>query len=649
MLSFFRRGVTAKIMLVVLGIGLFAIVITGFGTGGGGGLGGLGGPGAGTIAKIGGETVSAQDVSQQVNRQLASARQQNPELDLASFLRGGTLEQITNEMIGIAAAVVFGKDQGLAVSREMVDREIAGVPAFQNLAGKFDQQAFEATLSREKMSPDQLRKEIETRLIQRQLLLPVAGSAYVPRGIAFQYASLLLESRSGTVGAVPTGAMGAGKEPTDAEIAAFYSKNQTRYTIPERRTIRYAVFGRDQIGAAGKATDAEIQQAYSQNPAYAARENRVLSQVVLPDEAAARALAAKVNGGTAFAQAAQQAGFGAADIALGEQTKEAYQRVSSPAAANAVFAAAKGATVGPFKGPIGWHVVKVEDVKTTPAKPLASVRAELATQIEQRKAQEAIADLAARLEAAVGDGSSFDEIVAKEKLTVVETPPLTAQGSAPGNAAYRAPPELAPLLRTAFEVEANAEPVVETVQSNERYALLSVSNIVAAAAPPLAQIRDRVKMDLAVRNASERARAVAASIVSKINAGTPVAQAFAEAQVKLPGVQPVTAVRQDIAREGAQVPPALAMLFSMPRGKAKLMPAPNGAGWFVVYLDKIVPGNATAKPDLVEAVKSQFAQVTGDEYAQQFTAAMRARAKVKRNEDAMKQLRTDLLGGGTAQ
>ena len=30
--------------------------------------------------------------------------------------------------------------------------------------------------------------------------------------------------------------------------------------------------------------------------------------------------------------------------------------------ANAVFAAAKGATVGPIRGPFGWHVVKVEDV-----------------------------------------------------------------------------------------------------------------------------------------------------------------------------------------------------------------------------------------------------------------------------------------------
>jgi peptidyl-prolyl cis-trans isomerase D len=114
-------------------------------------------------------------------------------------------------------------------------------------------------------------------------------------------------------------------------------------------------------------------------------------------------------------------------------------------------------------------------------------------------------------------------------------------------------------------------------------------------------------------------------------------------------VQGISAVRRDIARQGQQVPPPLQLLFTMPRGKAKLLPAPNGAGWFVVYLDKVVPGDAAGAPDLIEAVKSQFAQVVGDEYAQQFTLAARARAKVKRNEDALGKLKQELQGGGTAQ
>ncbi|HLL30884.1 MAG TPA: hypothetical protein VK403_07805, partial [Allosphingosinicella sp.] len=52
MLSIFRRGFMAKVMLVFLVIGLFAIVITGFGTGGSGGLGGLGGMSGATVASV---------------------------------------------------------------------------------------------------------------------------------------------------------------------------------------------------------------------------------------------------------------------------------------------------------------------------------------------------------------------------------------------------------------------------------------------------------------------------------------------------------------------------------------------------------------------------------------------------------------------
>lgn len=647
MLSFFRRGIMAKLMLGVLFIGLVAIVITGFGTGGMG-IGDLGGLRGGSVAVVEGERITSTDLSQEANRQLDRLRREQPELDMAAMLRGGALEELADQMIDMAATVAFGRDQGLAASKRMVDREIAGVPAFQNLAGQFDQTAFQRALAQERMSEQQLRDEIASRLIQRQLTLPAAASAHVPERLAFQYASLLLESRTGTVGAVPVRAMGPGQEPTDAQIGAFFRENEGRYTIPERRVLRYALFGPANVAEAARATDAEIEAAYRRNPAYAAKETRILSQVVLPDEAAARGFARRVAGGMSFAQAATQAGFAAADTAVGEQSKEAFARLSAPAVADAAFAAAKGATTAPIRSELGWHVVRVDDVRVAGARPLAGVRSDLAAGIERQKAQDALADMAARIEDRIADGASFEEIVRAEKLTVAETPPVTGAGAAPGNAAWRAPPDLAPLLKAAFELEPNDEPVVEPLGADDRNALLIVTQAVPAAAPPLAQIRDRVKADLIARRALDRARAVAASIVSKIDAGTPPPQAFAEAQVQLPPVETVTATRREIARQGGQVPPPLAMLFSLPRGKARLLPAPNGAGWFIVHLGTIVPGDATKEPGLVQAVRTQFAPVIGEEYAAQFTAAMRAGAKVKRNEDALRKLRAE-LGGGTAQ
>lgn len=644
MFSFFRRGTTAKIMLVFLGLALFAMVVTGFGTGGGG-MGGLGGGGTTTVASVEGETITAQEVTDQVQRQLARARQQQPELDMGRFLAGGALEEIIEQMIGLAANTIFGRDQGLAASKEMIDREIAGIPAFQNLAGQYDPAAMQAALQREGMTEQELRDDIAAQLIQRQLLIPVAGSAHVPQGLAHQYASLLLESRSGMIGVVPAQAMGPGREPTGEEVAAFYRENQARYTVPERRVVRYAVFGPQQVANQIRATDAEIAAAYQANPAYQARESRRLSQVVLPDEAAARAFVQSAGGGGGFAQAASRAGFSAEDTNLGELTREALVRTSSEAVANAAFSAARGAVVGPIRSELGWHVLRVEDVVGKPATPLASVRSELAAQIEQQKAQNAIADLAEAIEGQIEEGATLAEIAQARSLQLRETPPVTATGQAPGNPAFQAPPELAPLLKTAFDMEANEEPVVEPISEGQAYAVMTIGDVTPAAAPPLAQIADRVKADLVARRAVERARAVAASIVAKINAGTPPAQAFREAEVQLPAPESVSATRREIAREGGQVPPPLAMLFSLPRGKARLLAAPNGAGWFVVALQNVVPGDAGKEPGLAEAVRGQFAQVLGDEYGRQFSNAIRAELEVKRNEDAVRKLRSDLPGG----
>src|SRR4051812_30238321 len=131
MLTFFRRGVMAKLMLGVLFLSLVAIVITGFGTGGMGGLGELGGLGQSNVARVGGESISTQRVKQEGGRQLERMRQQAPNADLAAFVRKGFGDDGLDQMIAIGSPVVCGKGPGRAVSRRMGDGEIASFPALQ--------------------------------------------------------------------------------------------------------------------------------------------------------------------------------------------------------------------------------------------------------------------------------------------------------------------------------------------------------------------------------------------------------------------------------------------------------------------------------------------------------------------------------------
>jgi peptidyl-prolyl cis-trans isomerase D len=370
----------------------------------------------------------------------------------------------------------------------------------------------------------------------------------------------------------------------------------------------------------------------------------VLSQVILPDQAAARALVAKVRSGVAFVQAAAQAGFSAADISLGEQSREAFAKLASPAAATAAFAVPQGGTTDPVKSELGWHVVHVNEVKGEAARPLAAVRAEIAASLQKQKSDEALADMVTAIEDAIGDGSSFDDVVKSEKLTVVTTPPVLPNGSAPDTPGWAPPAELPRLLRTGFELAADDDPTVETIGAGNSYALLDVSQVLPSAPVPLAKIRDQVMRDLITQRAADRAKAVASAIVAKANAGTPLAQAFAEAGVRLPPLQQAGGRQIDLAQANRPVPPPLARLFQMQRGKTQLLPAPGNEGWFVVQLQSVIPGDVKSAPGLVQATRAEFSGVAAAEYAEQFTNAVRKDIGVEKNPAAIARLKKRLAG-----
>ena len=84
-----------------------------------------------------------------------------------------------------------------------------------------------------------------------------------------------------------------------------------------------------------------------------------------------------------------------------------------------------------------------------------------------------------------------------------------------------------------------------------------------------------------------------------------------------------------------QVPPPLQMLFSLSAGKSRVVAAPEGQGYFIVKLNRIVPGDASAQPALVARVQSDFNETGSRELAQQFVNAAQAELGVTRDEAAI--------------
>lgn len=646
MLSFFRRLSKSKIGTGIMALILVAILagfaiadISNFGSG----KIGLGGS-SGALATVGNQDVTDREVSEAMQRRLQEARQQRPEADYASII--GDLPAIVSALVDQSTLMAFADKYGFPLSKRMVDAEIAQLPNTKGLDGKFSEQAYQQFLSQQRLTDPQVRRILAGGLLQRLMLTPIATNARIPVGMATPFASMLLEAREGEAAIVPTELFKAGLKPTGAQLQQFYAANRARYTVPEQRVLRIARISAEQV-AGVTASDKEITDYYNANKAtYAPSDTRSLSQVVVPDQATANAIAQRARGGQTLAAAAAPAGSNAAVTTLQDQSSAAYASVAGEKTASAVFAAANGAIVGPLQSDFGWVVVKVDAVKAGSGKTVDQARAEIAAKLNTEKRKAAIEDIVDKVQNALDDGSNFAEAAAAAKLPVTTTPLIAANGTSRVDAAYKVPPELAPVVKTGFEIAANDPPEIVALPNDAGYAVVSPGQVVAAAPAPLAGIQERVTADWINDQANKRAEAAAKAIADRANAGGTMAEAVKAAGRPLPAPRPITARRIQIADQQGNIPPALKVLFSVAAGKARMLANPTGGGFFVVKTNKITPGNALSAPQLITQVQGELSQAASQDYAEQFTAALRREMKAKRNESAIAAFRTRLLTSG---
>jgi len=643
MLSFIRRFINSRLGLIVT-FAFLAVIAVAFAVSDVTGLssGTSTATGAG-IARVGKADVNVDELKRRTQDDVQNFRQRQPTLDMAQFVNGGGFEATLERLIGATALAQFGEKVGMVVSKRAVDGQIASVPDLQGPDGKFSQSKYELLLSQRRITDAQIRADIARGTLGQQLTSPTEGAGQVPFNLAAPYAALLLEKRAGLIGFVPTNAIGTGARPTEAEVATYYKRNAARYKIPERRVIRYALVTPDLVKAAATPTEADIAAAYKAQAArFAASEKRSLSQVVIGDKAGADALVAKIKGGTGIDIAARVAGLEAATLT--GLDKKGYATQTSPAIANAVFAATRGSVVGPLKAPLGWAIVRIDGIEQVNAKSLDQARAELTSEIGAQKLATALTTLRDKIDDAIADNATFAEILGDQKLTAQATAPIIADGRDPENSTVTPDPRLAQIVAAGFAAEMGDDPQLAPVGQDGSFAVVSLDRVLPSAPPPLARIANLVIRDFAISRALRQARAIAVDIVAKANKGVPLAQAAAQSPVKLPPIRPVASSRAQLAADPKGAPAPLVLLFSMAGKTAKLLEAPNRTGYYVLYLDQIERAGAVTNPQLLQAMRGDMSKLIGRELVTQFVEAVRSDVGVKKNDALIAQTRKELLG-----
>jgi peptidyl-prolyl cis-trans isomerase D len=642
MISFFRRFFASRIGLpiVLAFLGLMALAfaasdITGATFGGV--------ANSDRMAVVGGKPVPIADLSVAVNNGLNQVREQNPTLTMPEFVAQGGFEQVVTQLLDRFAVGEYARRYGLRAGKNLVNSEILKIPAFQGLTGNFDEQAYLAALRGRGLSDQIFRRDLADGLLDQQLLRPAIATAQLPEKVARQYAALVLEKRKGEIALIPSAAYAPAGNPSDAQLTDWYGKNRTQFIRPERRTLRFAVFGADTLKVDATPTVAEIAARYQKDAAkYAASEKRAITSFVVPTKDAATAFAARIRGGASVDAVAREAGFTASKseprdaAALGNTTSAAF--------AKNVFAASQGAVVEPAQGQLGWYVAKVDRVEKTPAKNLAAATPEITAALTAEKRAGAIAELVATIEGKVDSGTALADVAREYGLKVETTPALLADGTVFGQAGAAIVPQLSPVLQTAFQME-ESEPQLAEVVPGKDFVIFEVARVEEAAAPPLGEVREAAIAAWKRAQGAVLAQQAADRIVAKVRAGTPLAAALA-AENK-PGFErePIDLERRQLlALQRQRVAPPLVLLFSMAEGTVKLLEAPRNQGWYVVNLEDISTLPIEQEPNLIAQTRQQLGQALTEEYAKQVAAAMRKELGVTRNEAGIAAVRKRLVG-----
>jgi peptidyl-prolyl cis-trans isomerase D len=498
------------------------------------------------VATIFGEPVGLQEFQRVQNALQQTYRnifRNQPELDLREQFnfREMALEQIVRRVLLLRMA----QQNGLVVTDAELYARIASTPAFQE-QGRFDPTRYQ-TLLRSQVPPIPLQKfEEEQRqdiLVEKlQTLIRTAvqtTESEVEQAYRAEHEQVAVRYATLTPDLFPTP-----ESLTEEEIQAYFEAHKATYREPEQRQIRYVALTPERFRTVSVPDESEVTRYYDSHQEDFRQEEQVRARHILfkvpshatpEEEEPIRATAAQVlqelRSGADFATLARQHSEDTASAEKGGDLGAFGRGQMVASFEEAAFALAVGQSSDLVRSDFGYHIIQVEEHITAALKPLTEVQQEIITRLQKEKAQEAtltfLDDLLVVLEE---NPEQFAALASTHALAVQTTPFVLRSASITG---LEAVPNL---LARAFVL---SERAVDTVEGPDgTHYIFQVAAIQAPTVPELGTIRERVSADLQRQKQMELVQQTATEWVSKVQAGTPLAELAAPYNVSVVVTEP---------------------------------------------------------------------------------------------------------------
>jgi peptidyl-prolyl cis-trans isomerase D len=599
---------------------------------------------AGTIAKVGDQTVTRQEYDSVLRAQTERMQQMfGGAVDASQIntpeMRGAVLDNLIQQKLLTQETL----KKHLSVPDAQVREALLAIPAIAQLRrpdGSIDEAKYEQLLSAQNLTPQRLEAQIRFELASNQLPSSVQASAMLPKSVLERFAQLRAQQREVSVLSFPVADYAGKIVPTQAQIQAYYDAHKAAFQTPESAEIQYVVLDPKAMPASAQTppSDDVLRKMYQDNlKQYTTQEQRRASHILIAspadaspaDHAKAKAKADALleqvrKHPDDFAKLAsansEDPGSKANGGDLGFFTRDAMVKPF----ADATFALKhEGDVSDVVKSDFGYHIIKLTGIKPEQTKSFDEVKAQLADQYRQQESAKAYAKLADQFTNAVYEQPDSVQPAADKLNLKVQTATVTRT---PDPAQAKSPIGNEKLLKAVFGDEAlKNKRNTEAVDVGQGVLVSAhVVNYHPAATPPLAQIEAQVKAKVIADLAEQAAKSAGEAKLEALKKGGDAA--FGAAQTVSrdnPGKLPATALGAIFSADTTHLPAYVGVALGEDQG-------------YAVYRIGKVTQPAEQDAQRLAAQAQQLNQLAAQAEWNAWLGDLRARSKVKIVNDVTK-------------
>ena len=476
-------------------------------------------------AKVNGMEISANEFERSVSIQRQSMlRQYGGQLPIEEkALRERTLTQLINQRL--LESVTF--ENGYRISDSILS---AKIKQLFTVDGVFDRLRFEANANSIGMSIPMYEQALRNELRLQQMQSAIANSAFVTKEEMHNLAALNEQTRDITVLTFNVEHFSTAEKPGEEEIKQYYEANMQRFMVAEKIKIDYLEITSETLSSNVEIDEDQIKKMYDDYVAsISGREERKARHILIKtsaDNKSASSIAAKekiqsikqeLEQGADFAELAKKhsqdsgsavEGGDLGWVALGEMVKPFEQALFDMNLSDKD----KGDVSEIVETQFGYHLIKLDDVRSETIEPLESKRYGFEEELKADSIASMFYDLSERLASIAYENPDNLDLAAEELGLKIISSDYFFRNKGEGIAENEKLRSIAfsPLV---LEQGSNSD----TIELGPTHVVvLRLQDHIPATAIPLQQVSSKIENILKAQNGYKQTKAAALDVKSKI-------------------------------------------------------------------------------------------------------------------------------------